>query len=139
MDHHPAPLVTPTGEPFWTGLAQGIITIQRCTACGAHVFYPRVRCPSCLAAQLEWVQVRGEGVIYSFAVCHLPTLSAFEGHPPQILAVVELDEGVRMTSTIETSKPEGVMVGARVAAVIAGDQPEDRLLRFRLLPPAPPP
>src|SRR5690606_3891559 len=39
----------PTTEPFWQACAEGRLTVQRCTGCGSHQFYPRPFCLSCEA------------------------------------------------------------------------------------------
>ena len=50
----PAPIVNPWARPFWDGAREGRLLIQRCRACGKHVFYPRVACPHCFAEALDW-------------------------------------------------------------------------------------
>ena len=52
----PVPIVNPWARPFWDGAREGRLLIQRCRACGKHVFYPRVACPHCFADALDWVQ-----------------------------------------------------------------------------------
>ena len=131
MAAHPEPLVTPTSEPFWAGLREGRLLIQRCTGCGEYCFYPRVRCPACLSDGLEWRPIAVRGCVYTFAVCHIPTMSAFAGEAPQIVAVIELDAGPRLTSTIVDAAPDAVEVGARVTGVFDTESAVP-LLRFRL-------
>jgi hypothetical protein len=41
----------------------------------------------------------------------------FEDEVPQKLAVVELDEGPRLTTTLVNVEPEGIKVGMRVKPV----------------------
>ena len=102
----PLPRRTPTSAPFWDGLDADRVRIQRCDACGVWVHYPRTRCPECLADRLEWHDVSGHGTVLTFTVARQPTARPFADEVPQLLAVVELDEGVRMTTTLVGVDPE---------------------------------
>jgi uncharacterized OB-fold protein len=105
--------------------------MQRCRACRAWVHYPRVRCTTCLSADLDWEPVDARGTVHTFTVTHRPTAAVFADQMPQVIAVVELDNGVRMTSTIVTDDPSTLHVGTPVVGVF--DHADDRptLLRFR--------
>ena len=56
----PLPLPTPVTRPFWEGLAEGRICVQRCRDCDQWVFYPRSHCSHCLSDRLEWREVSGD-------------------------------------------------------------------------------
>ncbi|WP_431311800.1 Zn-ribbon domain-containing OB-fold protein [Pseudolysinimonas kribbensis] len=43
------------------GLVGGRLRYQRCTRCGHAVFFPRVVCPHCGDARLEWEDSAGSG------------------------------------------------------------------------------
>lgn len=119
---HPAPITpvpTPTSQPFWDGLADGRVLIQRCLQCDTWVYYPRARCSHCLSDSLEWTEVSGEGTVYTFTVARQPTTPAFAEVVDPVIAVVELDEGVRVTTSLEGVDPTDVRVGIRVRPVFA--------------------
>lgn len=122
----PAPIVpdpTPTSQPFWDALAEQRVEIQRCDDCSSWVYYPRARCPECLSTALVWTEVSGEGAVYTFTVARQPTTPAFAEVETPLIAVVELDEGVRVTTSLEGVDIEDVTVGMRVGPVFvpAGD------------------
>ena len=122
----PAPIVpvaTPTSQPFWDALAERRVEIQHCDDCSSWVFYPRVRCAGCLSSALTWTEVSGEGTVYTFTVARQPTTLAFADVVIPIIAVVELDEGPRLTTSLESVDPADVRVGMRVQPVFvdAGD------------------
>ena len=48
----------------------------------------------------------GHGTVLTFTVARQPTARPFADEVPQLLAVVELDEGVRMTTTLVGVEPE---------------------------------
>ena len=127
----PVPLATPTSRPFWEGLRRGEVRIQRCEACRAWIFYPRSNCPECLSPRLAWQTVTGTGRLYTFTIARLPTAPFFADEVPQILALVELDEGVRIPSTLVGVAEEAIEIGMRLAPVFeAAHGGESVLLRF---------
>ena len=89
---------TPETRPFWEGCAGGELRIQYCGRCGAHFFYPRASCPGCgLTDRVEWVTASGEATLCSYVIQHVPA-PGYE--PPFVIAIVELVEGVRMTTNL---------------------------------------
>lgn len=110
----PLPVPTPTSQPFWDGLNDGVVRIQRCDVCDAWVFYPRSRCSNCLGDALSWHEVTGNGVLYTFTIARQPTAPHFADEVPQKLAVVELEEGVRLTTTLVNVDEDAIRVGMLV-------------------------
>ena len=89
----------PTTEPFWRACAERRLTVQRCASCGGHQFYPRPMCLSCESQRLDWVEAAGSGTIYALTTVRVPVID--ELPPPYLLALVDLDEGVRLLTNIE--------------------------------------
>jgi uncharacterized OB-fold protein len=89
----------PTTEPFWAACAERRLTLQRCRACGTHQHYPRPFCLTCDGRAMDWVPASGRGTIYALTVIRLPVIP--ELVPPYLLALVDLEEGVRMLTNIE--------------------------------------
>lgn len=87
---------------YWEGIARGELRIQRCDACSHPVFYPRSICPHCFSDQLSWIAASGKGTIYAYTVVH-QAFGAFAGDVPFVVAIVELEEGVRMMTRISGS------------------------------------
>lgn len=99
---------------YFTYLAQGRFMLQRSRSSGRHVFYPRVAEPVTGARDLEWVPASGLGTVYAVTV--------MRPKPPQQpynVALVELDEGVRLMSRVEGVPPDSVRIGLRVRARVA--------------------
>ncbi|HPG26398.1 MAG TPA: Zn-ribbon domain-containing OB-fold protein [Myxococcota bacterium] len=127
----PLPRATPTSRPFWDGLRAGEIRIQRCTHCATWIFYPRSHCPHCLAREPEWVVVDGHARLHTFTVAHAPTAPFFADETPQLLAVVELEQGVRITTTLVDVEVPQIRIGMRVRPVFEPtDGGEGVLLRY---------
>jgi uncharacterized OB-fold protein len=125
----PLPKPTPTSRPFWDAAKRHELTIQRCGACKSYVYYPRDRCPKCFADQLEWQRVSGRGRVYSYTVVRRASARSF-GDAPYVLAIVELDEGPRMTSNI-VAPPEKVRVDMPVEVFFDDVMPDRTLVKFK--------
>ncbi len=126
----PLPTATPVSRPFWDGLNEAEVRLQRCTPCGTWIHYPRSRCPKCLSADLGWHGVSGAGVLYTFTLTEQPTAPHFADEVPQKLAVVELEEGVRLTTTLVNVEPGDIRVGMPVRPVFDAVDADTTLLRF---------
>ena len=89
-------------------LAEGRFMIQRSASTGECVFWPRVTTRSG-ATDLEWIEAQGTGTVYAITVNRARSGS-------YNVALIDLDEGVRMMSTlpnVETA-PIGSQVRARI-------------------------
>lgn len=128
----PRPNPTPTSQPFWDALAQNRILVQQCRGCDSWVFYPRARCTHCLSAALEWKEVSGSGTLFTYSIANQPTAPMFADETPQVIAIVELEEGVRMTTTLIVDSPLALQVGAPVEPVFDHGSDGATLLRFRI-------
>lgn len=127
----PMPVATEISAPFWEGLKSGKIKIQQCNRCDHWIFFPRRHCSSCLAHDLEWKEVSGSGTLYSYTLTRVPTLPEFMDEMPQALAVVELDQGVRVNTTLIGVTEEDISVGMAVKPVFDQvDADGNTLLRF---------
>ena len=128
----PLPAATETSAPFWAGLREGEVRLQRCEDCGRWIFYPRSNCPDCLSNALDWHTVSGRGVLHTFTVAHQPTNPLFADETPQQLAIVELEEGVHVPSTLVDVEPDAIAIGMPLEPVFEPTEGgEGRLLRFR--------
>ena len=92
--------ITPEARPYWDGLREHRLLLPRCRDCGKAFFYPRVLCPFCHGAAIDWIQASGRGRLYSFEIAYQTINKAFKVKPPYVLAMVELEEGPRMMSNL---------------------------------------
>lgn len=129
----PMPVKTPTSAPFWDALAEHKIRIQYSPSLGSYVFYPRVVAPGTLADDLEWREISGLGTLYTYTIAQRPVHPAFANDVPQILAIVQWDEGPRISTEIVVDDPEQLSVGMRVKPVFV-DYPDDDVTMLRYEP-----
>jgi uncharacterized protein len=112
------PPVGAESGPYWEATREGRLLVQWCTACNRGVFYPRVFCPFCAAhgSSLEWCSASGRGTVYAAVVEHRPEAAgaAFSDGQPYCVALVDLEEGVRMLSNIVGCPPDEVHSGMAV-------------------------
>src|SRR5215470_4841977 len=125
MADKPIPKPTPETQPYWEGARAGELRVQRCRACGEHYFYPRPFCPRCASADVEWVAVSGRARLHSYVISHRPA-PGFEADAPYAIAVVALEEGPRLMSSITgvENTPENLVLDMEleVAFQERGDQ-----------------
>ena len=128
--NRPLPIPDDLTSTFWKGLKQKELLIPRCLSCGQFHFYPRSICPHCFSDQLEWVKVSGRGTLYSYTVCYKPAHPAFADATPYNIAIVELEEGVRLMSSV-VGDHDALEVGMPLEVVF--DQVTDEVIvpRFR--------
>lgn len=99
-------------ETYFAHLGRGDWRIQKCRGCGAHVFQPRVMCPSCDGDAFDWVAPNGRGTVHSTTVIRRRPEQGGDYN----VALIDLDEGVRMMSRVEGLDPTEVAIGMPVTA-----------------------
>jgi len=125
----PVPLPTLDTREYWEGCRRHELLIQRCLKCRAFRFYPRPMCPECNSLESEWIRAGGKGQVYSWTVTVRQFHPAFE--VPYVIAIVELEEGVRMTTNVINCQPEALYVGMPVEVVFEDVSGETTIPKFR--------
>ena len=111
----PAPRPDGVSRPFWEAAGRGELLIQCCPACGHRQFYPRPVCTRC-GADPEWEQASGRGVVHTFTVVRQFGGAPFRDLLPYVVAMIELEEGVRMMGNITDCAIEDVEIDMAVEA-----------------------
>ena len=99
MSERPLPTIYPETRFYWDGAKEGKLLLNACTPCGDKAYFPpRPFCPTCGSRDVTVIEASGKGRLYSYIISHLPA----PGYtPPFTVAVVMLEEGVKMVSNIE--------------------------------------
>lgn len=126
MTTGPVPKPTPETLPFWESTKARAMSIQHCLDCGAAIFYPRSYCPKCLSSELEWRPVSGRATLASYVINRRP-LPVFEVEQ-QIIALVNLAEGVRMMTNIVGVEPDPAALRLGMALELDYDERGDQVL-----------
>lgn len=109
------PPTSPASEAFWEATRRRELVLPWCLTCEAPIWYPRETCPRCLGSGIEWRSASGRGVVYAVTVEHRPQNPGMRPIAPYAVALVDLDEGVRILSSIVGCAPEQVRVGTEVS------------------------
>ena len=106
------PMVNRDSRFFWDGTAAGELRIQRCRACEALRFPPGPACPRCGAFDQGHVAAAGTGTVFSYVVHRHPPVPGKE--LPIVIALIDLDEGVRMVGEVVGVAGEEIEIGQRL-------------------------
>ena len=96
----PVPYPDDASEGFWEACARHELVIQTCASCGHRRFPPRPMCPQCRSLESTGEPASGRGRVWSWVVAHPPVLPSFADRVPFNVAVIDLEEGVRMIGNI---------------------------------------
>lgn len=142
MSYLPAGLPAPTPEndglsaPYWQGLTQNRLLVQRCPACKTWQWGPEWICHQCHRFDPEWVEVEARGTIYAFQRVWHPVHPALKGHGPYIAALVELPSAgsIRMLGNLLGDPQINCQIGDAVTGQFEhhpNRQPAYSLLHWR--------
>jgi uncharacterized OB-fold protein/acyl dehydratase len=133
MAARPSRLKPPMGHDngwWWERIASdGVIPIQRCTACQKLRHPPRPMCDACGCQDFDSIDACGEATLHTYTVIHYPQVPSYEY--PLIAIIVDLAEGERMASTLVDCTPDEVAIGMAVEAVIHEDEDGFKIPFFR--------
>lgn len=110
----PLPVPTSATQAFWDATLRNELVIQQCNKCGKRQFYPRAFCRHCLSDDFEWISCSGRGEIYTFTINHRAANGHMAGDLPYAVAMVSLEEGVRLMSNIVNTPMDAIRIGAPV-------------------------
>ncbi|WP_181773322.1 bifunctional MaoC family dehydratase N-terminal/OB-fold nucleic acid binding domain-containing protein [Amycolatopsis pittospori] len=123
------PVISKDTEFFWAGLREGELRIQRW---GETLRHPPGPMPpdGDLDAKPDHVVASGRGTVYSYVVHHHPKVPGKE--LPFVVALVELEEGVRVMGELLDADPDSVHIGLPVKAAFVKVDEELTLPAWRV-------
>jgi hypothetical protein len=87
---------------------------SRCDTCGTHYFPLRNICSKCRRkGKMAEFKFCGKGKVYSYTLVSVPP-SGFEVEAPYVLAIVQLDEGPKITAQVVDCEEKDVKFGSPV-------------------------
>jgi uncharacterized protein len=95
---------------FWQGTREGRLMLQYCTESGRFQHFPRPLSLYTGTRKLEWRAVSGKGTVYAVTALRTPGLGA-DGRLPCLLALVDLEEGVRILANVLRCAPGELRIG----------------------------
>ena len=130
----PIPKPDEVSKEFWQGCQRYELLLQKCSDCGRFQFYPRPICINCMSPNMEWVRSSGTGTVHSFTAVHQNVTPGFKEEVPYVFAIIELEEGVRLSTNIVGCAPEDVYIGMPVEVIFESISSEINLPKFRPSP-----
>lgn len=94
-------------EQYRSYLSQGKLAYQ-VDEDGRALFYPRVAAPAGYRGNLRWMTSAGLGTVYATTYISPRNGAAYN------VALIDMDEGFRLMSRVESIPPEQVSIGLRV-------------------------
>ncbi len=123
------PLPDADEQFFWDGVAAGQLLLRRCASCGQVQHPPSPMCPHC--GSLEWATfpAAGRGTVHSWIVSRHPT---DPDDAARIVALIDLEEGVRLVSNLTDVDPSGLteIANGMAVEVVFRDVDGTRLPQF---------
>ena len=127
----PIPAVQPWTVEFWKATKNHKLLIQKCNTCDSLIFYPRKVCPDCWSSDLGWQEASGRATVNTFTIMRDMVEPKFIPDLPYVLAMVDLEEGIRMMTRIVECDPEIVEIGMNVEVVFEDITDQHALPMFR--------
>jgi uncharacterized OB-fold protein len=85
---------------------------EECTKCGER-FYPKTPVCTCGSTEFKLYKLAEAGKVVSWTVIRNAPVG-YEKYTPYVVALIELDDGVRILSQLVDVDPESVKAGMRV-------------------------
>lgn len=115
---------------FWDAARNGRLELQRCNNCRQLRYFPAPVCPTCLSPESAWEAVSGIGRVHAFTIVHRAPSAVTAKETPYTIALIDLDENVRVMARVEGAPPEGPKIGATIVFAGVGDSGLGPWLRF---------
>lgn len=117
----PAPMPVADGldAPYWRGIKENKLLVQRCKACKTWQWGPEWVCHKCHSFDIGWEEVAPTGRIYSWERAWHPVHGALKDHGPYIVVLVELPQAgnIRMIGNLLGDPKQDIKIGSDVSAV----------------------
>jgi uncharacterized OB-fold protein len=115
-DRADLPTIEDETREYWDAAADGRLLIARCGSCERVHHYPRVICPFCWSEDVTAVAASGRATLYTYSTVYVNDLPPFKERLPYTAAVVDLEEGPRLMTTIVGCEPSQLSIGMPLRA-----------------------
>ncbi len=122
-------------QPFWDAAADDRLVAPKCSTCGTFRLPPSAYCFNCQSRDVEWVELPGTAILYTFTVVRHPLHPDLTPACPYASGVVELDgtqgAGARMLVNIIDCDVDTLKIGQKLEIVWEHVNDEMTTPRFR--------
>lgn len=111
--------------PYWKSAREHKLKFLRCEDCETWIDYIKLQCSNCGSRKLSWSACSGKGRLYSYSILYRAASPAFREKVPYVLAIIELEEGIKMMSHLINHDLAQIEVGMEIEACF--DDAEDEM------------
>jgi len=97
----------------------------KCKKCGEVSFPPRLVCPNCKSQEFETVRLNDEGTLLTYTIIRVAS-DKFFGMTPFAVGIVELNDGVKVTTQIADVNFDDLKIGLKLKLVFRKIQDEGK-------------
>jgi len=123
---------TRENAPYWEGLRERRLLLQRCGGCARARFPVAPVCPHCGSTAHSWQPLSGAGSVHSWVRYRRAYLPEFEPLIPYEVLCVSLEQGPRVFGRLLDAGPGEPSIGMGVQAVVERFAGGDCVLAFRV-------
>jgi uncharacterized OB-fold protein len=124
-DSFPPVLPVPDADsaPYWDGCRNRTLLVQQCSHCHTRRFPAAPVCHACWCSEHRWTEVDGVGTVFSWVTVEHPVWPLHRHEVPYVIALVELEAGVRIPARLLDVGPHDVRAGlpVEVSWIALGD------------------
>jgi uncharacterized OB-fold protein len=107
------PVITEFEKPFWDGLKNKQLMVQKCPQCGHVQFPPSPVCSNCLSDTVQWIKCSGNATLWSRVAFHKAYLEPYSDVPYHV-ALAKLEEGPIITGRMSSETAAATPFDARL-------------------------
>jgi uncharacterized OB-fold protein len=96
------------------------LLVRTCNGCAHRWYFRRARCPRCASPDLAACVSEGRGTVVATTTIHRAPAGAAIGEVPFSIALVDLDEGIRVMGRCTGSTGPGDRVAAQIQEEVDG-------------------
>jgi len=83
-------------------------------------------CPSCHDSEVEWVEIKNDGVLVTYTIVHYGP-SGFEDEAPYTLAIGDFGDGLRIFGRLSKTIEEGDIKAGMALKMVPAKLPENKI------------
>lgn len=114
-NERPVPVLRGEERIYFEHAARGELVFQTCASCGVRQWYFRTVCTGCAGTDLRTTRASGRGVVHTFTTLYRAGHPSRSDDVPYTIALVDLEEGVRVFSELVDCEPATAQVGLPVS------------------------
>ena len=116
---------------FWNSLSEGKILATICKSCGKKYFPPVADCGVCLASNMTWIELTGEGEVIAYTKIFVKPAS-FSQESPYTVAIARLKDGFKVLAWLINPKNKDITIGLKIR--LTAKITSDKKLKYEFRP-----